>query len=99
MSDDRSAPEWLLEPPAPNEVHFHFATGDDVELTPEARAAIETLLSELTSSEVEGFRFGIWDCDALSKPCAPDSCTLGQCTPYSVSGCLVHSHCRIASLG
>ncbi|HEV7526882.1 MAG TPA: hypothetical protein VGP92_18105 [Acidimicrobiia bacterium] len=98
MSDERSGPDWLLEPPAANEVHFHFATGDDVELSPEARQAIETLLSELNSSEVEGFRFGIWDCDELSRPsCSPDNCTLMNCQPLTTTpSCFAHSHCKIA---
>ena len=100
MSEERSAPEWLLEPPAANAVHFHVATGDDVELTPAARAALETLLTELGSSEVEAFRFGIWDCDELNRPsCSPDNCTLANCQPLTTTpSCLAHSHCRISML-
>lgn len=98
MSDEASGLEWLLEPPAPNEVQFHVATGADVELTPAAREAIETLLSELGGNEVEGFRFGIWDCDELARPsCAPDNCTLSNCQPLTTTpSCLAHSHCRIS---
>ncbi len=98
MSDELRGPEWLLEPPGANEVHFHLATGDDVELTPEARQAVETLLAELSSGEVEGFRFGIWDCDELARPsCNPDNCTLANCQPLTTTpACFAHSHCRIS---
>jgi hypothetical protein len=96
MSEDREAPAWLLEPPGANQIHFHIETGDGVELTPEARQALETLVSELSGNEVEGFTFGIWDCDELVLTCQPDNCTLSNCQPLTGTPfCYVHSHCRI----
>ncbi len=81
-------------------MHFHIETGDGVELTPAAREALETLVSELSGTEVEGYRLGlnIWDCDDYFRPsCAPDNCILNNCQPLTTTpSCLAHSHCRIS---
>lgn len=94
-SDDE-APQWLLEPPAAKEVHFHIAAGSDVELSSGAREALEALVAELNVSEVEGFAFGlaIWDCDELAG-CPPQKCTLSNCQPLTSYPCAAKSHCKI----
>jgi hypothetical protein len=78
-----------------------FSTSDGLRAGRASVEAIETLLTELNSSEVEGFRFGIWDCDELSRPsCSPDNCTLANCQPLTTTpSCLAHSHCKIAMFG
>lgn len=98
MTDERDDPTWLLEPPGSNQVHFHIETGEDVELSPGARQAIEDLVRELSGGEdeVEGFMFGIWDCDEYGNPCGPDNCTLNNCQPLTTTPlCFAHSHCKI----
>jgi hypothetical protein len=96
MADEDDAPRWLLEPPAANEVHFSFSTGAEVELSDEARRALETLVAELSGNEVEGFamNFGIWDCDELQS-CPPQHCTLMNCQPLDSYPCAAKSHCKI----
>lgn len=95
MSDepDDIGAEWLMEPPAPGEVQVYVKAGEGVELSPEARRALETLMMELQRSEVEGFEGpdcpGYWDC-------YPYSCTLKKCTPLYRRPCLVDTGCKIA---
>ena len=93
--DEAQQSEWILQPPGAGEVQFQFATGEGVELTPTARAALETLISELSGSEVEGFMFGIWGCSSLAV-CNPKNCTLDNCQPLTtIPNCVAHSKCRI----
>src|SRR5438046_10703823 len=50
MASQSEPPEdlrWLLEPPAPGEVHLHVAVGEGAQLTPELQEALEQLLSRL----------------------------------------------------
>jgi len=78
----------MVEPPKSGEIHFHLAIGDGVELSTEARDAIESLLSQLNldesvDSEVSAF--------GKTKPC-PNN----KCTPYtSVPNCWVLVNCAI----
>lgn len=89
MDDAQQSSEWILQPPGAREVQFEFATGAGVELTPRAREALETLISEISGSEVEGFLFGI-------DLCNPKNCTLDNCKPLTtIPNCVAHSKCRI----
>ena len=45
----------LLEPVGADESLLHVEIGGDVELSPEVREALDTLLRELQGAEVEGF--------------------------------------------
>jgi hypothetical protein len=46
---------WLREPPRVNEVRVFLECGEDVELSDEARRALEQLLNELNDAEVSGY--------------------------------------------
>lgn len=102
MPDDIPAGEgkspdrgWLLEPPGPREVHLYVESGEGVEVSPEIRQALETLVRELQGSEVEGFAAS---CPDLSK-CRNYECTLGPCQPQTRQPyCLWHEKCRIAEI-
>ena len=50
---------WLLQPPGPGEVQVNIEIGYNVELSPEARAALETLMHGLEEEEVAGFAFSL----------------------------------------
>lgn len=88
MASQPEPPEdlrWLLEPPAPGEVHVHVAVGEGAQLTPEVREAIEQLLTRLheAESDVSGF-CRLITCDALSKlGCLPRG---GTCRICRLSG-------------
>src|SRR5262249_45450741 len=56
MAGQSQPPEdlrWLLEPPAPGEVHVHVAVGEGTRLSPGLREALEQLLSRLHEAESE----------------------------------------------
>ena len=84
--------DWLLEPPEAGRLHFAITTGSEVELTPEARAALDLLVSHLQTDEVTGF--------AMSEPCGSlDACSkyrcnLGKCMIYKAP-CLADVVCYI----
>jgi hypothetical protein len=92
---DESETGWLLEPPGPGEVHVNIMLGSDVELSSEARAALETLMSTLEESEVSGFALDLSaKCPGL-RTCSP----YGKCTPLtSAPTCMRYVHCRIAEI-
>jgi hypothetical protein len=80
---------WLLEPPAPGEIHFHLDIGDTTDLTPEARAAIERLMAALSpDTDVAGY--------LMAKPCQPKrvECFVRE-TCRNYSGCSPYQ-CRIS---
>ena len=92
---------WLLQPVAATEVRLSIAVGDDVELSEEARAAIETLLRELhgEDAEVSGFAFAK-TCTTDTSSCSFYRCgSFGKCQPESRFPCLADYSCKIASFG
>ncbi|MEZ5141017.1 MAG: hypothetical protein R2726_00635 [Acidimicrobiales bacterium] len=100
MSDDGPAStprddSWLLQPPAPDEVQFKLSVPQGTELSPTAREALETLLSELQSVEVEAFASSV-DCGDFFRHCKPYSCTLKSCQPLVAQPCFIDTVCRIA---
>ena len=60
MADDENVDrsEWLVAPPEAGEVRLMVELGEGAELTPEAAASLEQLLSDLQDAEVEGFAMG-----------------------------------------
>ena len=46
---------WLLEPIGPREVRFYVQLGEEVDVSPEARQALEVLIREFQDTDVEGF--------------------------------------------
>jgi hypothetical protein len=92
-SADRS---WLLEPLGPNEVRIHVDAGEGVEVSEEARAALDTLLDELYSGEVEGFAT-FPRCPSL-KQCSGYNCELGKCRPLESYPCFANVNCIIQKL-
>jgi hypothetical protein len=58
VADDGDREEelaWLHEPAAAREVRVLLEFGDDVQLSPDARAALEKLMQELSDAEVSGY--------------------------------------------
>jgi hypothetical protein len=98
MPDETSnQPEssWLLEPPGADEVHIAIELGSDVELSAEARDALDRLMSSLGESEEA--EVGAFAC--VIGPC-PDYriCkTYGKCRPRETGTCLAWFHCRIGT--
>jgi hypothetical protein len=89
---------WLLEPPDSGQVHVSIAIGSDVELSPEATAALERFMSTLQEAEVSGFDFSL-GADAAAgckgyRICNP----YGVCQPVVRKPCLSYVHCRIAGI-
>jgi hypothetical protein len=94
-ADNRDDSGWLLEPPGPGEVQVRIEIGEGVELSPEARAALETLMNGLEEEEVAGFAFSLDAACSTYRICNP----YGKCQPLTKSPtCLVFTHCRIADL-
>lgn len=95
MADDERAadPSWLLEPPDAGAVHLELSIGPGVELSSDARAALETLVTALLESEVTGFAN---DCGSLDA-CGTYHCYLGKCILFK-SPCLADIWCKIAEL-
>jgi len=85
---------WLLEPPGSGEIHITLAVGSDVELSVEARAALENLIGLMQDAEVSGF---LPPCgtlaDCLTFRCFP----LGACTPLVSKPCFADVSCKIES--
>jgi hypothetical protein len=48
---------WLIEPPAPGQIAFHFSTGPDTEMTPSVTDALTRLAVELGIEDTRGFIF------------------------------------------
>ena len=94
MSDANDGePTWLLEPPGAGEVELHIATGDDVELSPEAREALDRLIEAIQGHEVTGFGTPC----TFNFDCYPYSCNLDNCQPLYKKPCKSNLGCRIAS--
>lgn len=86
---DSADMRWLLAPPEPGEVRFHVEVGEDVELSTEARQALEVLLDEFSGDEVGGFAYSADECNAMK-------CTLNNCQPLTNFPCAMNWKCRIA---
>jgi hypothetical protein len=86
---DRS---WLVKPLGREELRVHVDIGEDVEVSEEARAALDVLLEELYADEVAGF--ATW-CPDLSA-CSPryECLPLGKCS-LSKNPCFADVWCWI----
>jgi len=92
MSDSNDTQGWLLRPPEPGQIHFALALGEGVELSAEARDALDLLTSELLTNDVQGFSKA---CPSL-KGCTSYHCVLGKCILDSYP-CYAHTSCQVAS--
>lgn len=87
---------WLLEPPAPGEVQLHIAVGEDAQLTPQLRAALDQLVTALYGDEVTGYTTCYPKCPDLTG-CGDFSCTDHfNCSVLSRQPCLIYQRCKIA---
>jgi hypothetical protein len=93
-ADEGTDRSWLLNPIGADEVRIHIDVGENVEISDEARAALDTLLEELYSEEVSGF--------ASKIPCSQLSACKGryQCDPLGKCGllkvpCFADVYCKI----
>jgi hypothetical protein len=89
---------WLLEPPQPGTVNLHIQLGDDVELSPAARDALERLIGELNGDEVEGFAHGL-SCPTVWDDCNPFTCNLTNCQPLTSRPCAYDMDCKVTEFG
>jgi hypothetical protein len=90
-STDRS---WLVEPLGANEIRIHVDVGEGVELSDDARAAIDTLLDELTGDEVSGFAGTFPKCTDLNK-CSSFICGLLNGCMLTRGPCFANVRCEI----
>lgn len=82
MSGTTDHDDWVIPPPEPGTVAFVFRAGADLELSPAAVEALETLARELGDNDVAGF--------------AMDACNgKRRCEPLTVGQCYLYSSCRI----
>jgi hypothetical protein len=89
--------EWLLEPAGPGEAQVEIGIGSEVELSPEALAALERLMASIEGEEedeVAGFAIPVpgQPCQTY-RICNP----FGNWQPRETSQCLAYVHCRIGS--
>jgi hypothetical protein len=102
MTSESQRPDerrWLVDPPAPNSVHFQIAAGDRVEMTPEIEAAFEHLLEVLSVADVEGYEVAASDCAGYKKGCTTNifSCSpRRKCFAEVQQPCLIDYHCVIS---
>jgi len=80
---DRS--EWLVAPPAAGEIRLTVELGEGAQLSPEATAALERLMSEIEDAEVSGFMMsglnvGLFGGINLNSSCAKMACSKHDCT-------------------
>jgi hypothetical protein len=87
---------WLLEPPAPGEVHLHIAIGEGTELTPEVQAALSQLVGAVYQEDVAGFAAGCFPrCPDLAG-CSDFLCVpLNNCDVLNREPCFARQTCRI----
>jgi hypothetical protein len=92
--DDPASKErdWLLEPLGAGEVRVHLDAGEGAVVSDEVRAAVDALLDELLSNEVEGF---MWPSCSELRSCSTFMCTLGKCQPLDRFPCLAMTQCKI----
>lgn len=89
----QEARRWLQEPLAPEEVRIHVDVGESVEVSQELRDALDTFMSELYASEVEGFAFSArGSCDTWYE------CYLRKCQPNYTTSCFVDTVCHITKI-
>lgn len=93
-ADKPEQPRWLVEPPAPHEMHLYIETGDRVEITPEIQAALEQFLLLVRGGDVRGFAADP-KCTDKFYSCTPEA----KCEWETQRPCFADYHCRIASLG
>ena len=87
------ARRWLAEPLATDEARIHVDIGESVEVSQELREALDTLVSELYASEVEGFAVAArGDCDPWYE------CWLRKCQPNYSTPCFVDTYCKITKI-
>jgi hypothetical protein len=88
--------QWIIEPPEPNEVQLQIVIGEGIEVTDEARRALDALLTVLHTGDVAGYKGSCY-------PRCPDLETCGlACYPYhnctvlkSQPTCVINMNCRI----
>lgn len=99
MTDAGNGSGWLVEPPRPDAAYVSLDFGDDADITPELRQALERLVramsDESEQAETEGFQVfkprctDKLKCDPFTqRPCVARcivECTITTCTTYSGS--------------
>jgi hypothetical protein len=94
---DESEGEWVATPVGADDFVLQISVGQNVELSDEARHAIEKLIGDLEGAEVTGHAASS-GCLFLSGSCGKYSCELGKCQPESRRPCAMDYKCKIASL-
>jgi hypothetical protein len=95
MPDDATDRSWLVEPIGANEVRILVDVGEGVELSDDARAAIDTLLDELSGDEVSGFANATFPkCTDLNK-CSLFICGMLNGCMLTRGPCFANVRCEI----
>jgi hypothetical protein len=86
MADDENADrsEWLVEPPGAGEIRVLVELGEGAELSPEAAASLETLVSAINDAEVSGYmnsmlNLGLFGGIRLNSTCNKLACNKHDC--------------------
>lgn len=100
MAEGESGSGWVVEPGA---FEINVAVGEEAELTPELRAALDELVRALEApmtAEVTGFK----GCSAQCKPpgfqvCNPRTCPgQGTCAPNILMPCASKGICSVVGM-
>ncbi len=78
----------------PGAVNLRIRIGDEVELSPAAREALENPLNELNDAEVSGFAAHV-GCPKVWDDCNPLTCNLTNCQPLVSKPCFVDMDCHV----
>jgi hypothetical protein len=84
---------FLLEPPAPGEITFQIAAGNEVEVSPEVQTAFAALVETLRGGEIKGYVFSA-HCPNRIIMCKPND----GCGFEGTKQCFVDYICQIGKL-
>lgn len=88
----------MVEPPGPQQIKLQIATGDQAEVTPELRQALDDFLEAVAGAEVEGY---LNSCSQYKKGCTTNTFICeprAKCTSESQNPCLVNYICEISRI-
>jgi hypothetical protein len=95
MPDESTDRSWLVEPIGAKEIRIHVDVGEGVQLSDDARAAIDTLLDEMTGDEVSGYMNATFPkCTDLNK-CSSFICGLLNGCGLTRGPCFANVRCII----
>jgi len=87
MANDNSggSSEWLVEPPGAGEIRVLVELGEGAQLSPEATASLEQLVSAINDAEVSGFMTNAFNFGLFGPVRFDSSCEKMKCDQHSCS--------------